>query len=200
MAAGTQQSARSTRREDGGCRSASTAIFEAGHQAVPGSSYCPRDDISSSGDRVNAKQSRAFPFLRIIALCMVVCLAACATRPSPNFRGRWQPVNTMAEAPVVIPLYESFVYQAGPMDRTLKGLLTRWAKGSKRTLSYLNSNDFTLYGPVENINTPSVQQAVAQLNAAYGSYGVAISVDDRQITVRNEAGQPTSVVEPQAQE
>ena len=101
---------------------------------------------------------------------------------------------------MVIPLYESFVYQAGPMDRTLKGLLTRWAKGSKRTLSYLNSNDFTLYGPVENINTPSVQQAVAQLNAAYGSYGVAISVDDRQITVRNEASQPTSVVEPQAQE
>lgn len=130
------------------------------------------------------------PFVRLAVVCLVVLLAACATRPAPNFRGRWKPVNQFAEAPIAIPLYESYVYSAGPMDRTLKTLLTRWAKGSKRTLSYLHSNDYTLYGPVEEINTPSLEQAIAQLNAAYASYGVVISADTRQITVRQQAAAP----------
>ncbi len=119
-------------------------------------------------------------------------LVACATRDAPNFRGRWKPVNQFAEAPVAIPLYEAYVYSAGPMDRTLKGLLTRWAQGSKRTLSYLHSNDYTLYAPVQGISTTSLDQAVAQLNAAYASYGVTISSDDRQITVRQQAAQASA--------
>lgn len=93
-------------------------------------------------------------------------------------------MNVRSDAPVAIPLYDAFVYSAGPMDRTLKGLLTRWAQGSKRTVSYLNSNDYTLYAPVEQINTTSLEQAVGQLNAAYGAYGVSIAVESGQITVR----------------
>lgn len=122
----------------------------------------------------------------------VVAVSACATDPAPNFRGKWRDVNKPADAPVAIPLYESFVYSAGPMDRTLKGLLTRWAQGSKRTLSYLNSNDYTLYGPVREINTSDLTQAVGQLNAAYGAYGVVVTVESGQITVRQGQAAPAA--------
>lgn len=121
---------------------------------------------------------------RGVLLGSLIALVACATDPAPNFRGKWREVNRMGDTPVAIPLYDAYVYAAGPMDRTLKGLLTRWAQGSKRTLSYLNSNDYTLYGPVVDINTTSLDQAVGQLNAAYGGYGVAITVEAGQITVR----------------
>ena len=131
---------------------------------------------------------------RIAVICLVAVLAACATRPAPNFRGRWKPMNQFAETPVAIPLYEAYVYSAGPMDRTLKGLLTRWAKGSKRTLSYLHSNDYTLYGPVQDINTGNLEQAIAQLNAAYADYGISVFADARQITVRQGA-QPAPTVQ-----
>ena len=131
--------------------------------------------------------SDLFRKCRLGLLAAFLALGACATDPAPNFRGKWRDVNRLADAPVAIPLYESFVYSAGPMDRTLKGLLTRWAQGSKRTLSYLNANDYTLYGPVQQISTTSLDQAVGQLNAAYGAYGVVVSVESGQITVRSGA-------------
>lgn len=89
---------------------------------------------------------------------------------------------------MAIPLAETYEYSAGPMDRTLKTLLTRWARASKRTLSYLHPNDFTLYGPVGDIRTTSLEHAVAQLNHAYASYGVLITVEAGQITVRRSQG------------
>lgn len=126
-------------------------------------------------------------FLRpqvLIVFCLALAVTACGTRPPPNFKGRWKPVNQYAEAPVAIPLYASYVYAASPMDKTLKGLLTRWAQASKRTLSYLHSSDFTLYQPVKDISTTDLDQAITQLNADYAPYGVAISVDAGQIFVR----------------
>jgi hypothetical protein len=78
------------------------------------------------------------------------------------------------------------------MDKTLKSLLTRWAQASKRTVSYLHSSDYTLYGAVESIGTTSLEQAVAQLDDAYAGYGVAISVEAGQITVRRREGAVTS--------
>lgn len=126
---------------------------------------------------------------RTIRLCVLVSAAlattACATRPAPDFRGRWKPVNQFASTPVALPLQQSYVYAASPMDRTLKALLTRWAKASKRTLSYLHSSDFTLYGPVQDVQTTSLEQAVSQLGTAYAPYGVAISVEAGQIIVRH---------------
>ena len=124
----------------------------------------------------------------VVLLSLVV--VACATRPAPNFRGRWQPVNQLADAPVAIPLNTSYIYAPAPLDRTLKSMLTRWARDSRMTLSYLHGSDFTLYGPVADISTPSLQQAVSQLNAAYASQGVAISADATQITVRQAGAAP----------
>jgi hypothetical protein len=51
-------------------------------------------------------------------------------------------------------------------------------------MSYLHGSDFTLYKPVADIRTASLQQAVSQLNGAYAAQGVVISADASQITVR----------------
>lgn len=124
------------------------------------------------------------PWKTLAVLVLVAVLAACATKPAPNFRGRWQPVNRFAEVPTAIPLYESFVYAPSPLDKTLKGMLTRWAQASKRTVSYLHSSDYTLFAPVESIQTTNLEHAIGQLNSAYAPYDVAISVEAGQITVR----------------
>ena len=70
------------------------------------------------------------------------------------------------------------------MDGTLKTMLTRWAKDSKMTLVYLHPSDFTLYGPVAQIQTNDLQRAVSELSAAYASQRVSITAADNQIVVR----------------
>src|SRR3546814_13609103 len=65
------------------------------------------------------------------------------------------------------------------MDRTLKSMLTRWAKDSKRTLSYLHSSDFTLYRDVADIRTTDLEDAVSRLTSAYSAEGVSITNDDQ---------------------
>ncbi|MEG2805040.1 hypothetical protein [Stenotrophomonas sp.] len=89
----------------------------------------------------------------------------------------------MSETTLAIPLNQSYVYQAAPVDRTLKGLVTRWAKDTGLTLSYQHPNDYTLYGPVAKIRTSSAGEAAAALSAAYAPQGVVITVDNTRITV-----------------
>jgi hypothetical protein len=120
-------------------------------------------------------------------LLLVLSTVGCVTH-APDISGRWKPVNHFSEAPQSIPLYQSYVFYPSPMDRTLKSMLTRWAKDSKRTLSYLHSSDFTLYQDVADIRTTDLGAAVSRLNSAYSAEGVTITSDERQIVVR-----PTSV-------
>jgi hypothetical protein len=115
---------------------------------------------------------------------LAVQLAACGTTPAPNFRGRWQEVNRMDSVPRELPLHQAYVYAPSPMDRTLKSMLTRWARDSRMTLSYLHGSDFTLHQPVAAISSQSLQQAISALNAAYAQQGILIDADARQITVR----------------
>ena len=124
-----------------------------------------------------------------ILIPLVALLAGCATRPAPDFGGRWKAVNRYAEAAEEIPLYQSYSFHASPMDGTLKNMLTRWAKDSKMTLSYLHPSDYTLYGPVAQIDTNDLQQAVSQLSAAYAAQQVSVTASNNQIVVRvAEAG------------
>ncbi len=116
-------------------------------------------------------------------LLLVLSKAGCVTH-APDISGRWRPVNHFSEAPQSIPLYQNYVFYPSPMDRTLKSMLTRWAKDSKRTLSYLHSSDFTLYRDVADIRTTDLGDAVSRLNSAYSAEGVSITSDDRQIVVR----------------
>lgn len=116
-------------------------------------------------------------------LCSTALLAGCATPKATEPRGKWMPVNRMAEAPQAIPLHSSYLYQSAPVDGTLKGMLTRWAKDSGLSLSYQHPNDYTLYGPVAKIHTVSIAEAVAALSAAYAAQGVLVVVERSQIVV-----------------
>lgn len=120
----------------------------------------------------------------VAAGLVALFVSACGTTPAPNFRGRWQPLNHFDESPRALPLAQAYIYAPSPLDRTLKNMLTRWARDSRMTLSYLHGADYTLYEPVAGISTASLEQAISELNAAYGGQGIMITTDGRQIVVR----------------
>jgi hypothetical protein len=119
-------------------------------------------------------------------------LAGCATKPAPDFGGRWKPVNRFANTTQEIPLYSSYVYQASPMDGTLKSMLERWAKDSGMTLDYRLSSDYTLYGAVSSISTTNPQQAMIDVSAAYSGQGVSVSIVGNQIVVQSASATTAS--------
>lgn len=132
------------------------------------------------------------------ALCIFVLLqlfVACATRPAPGISGRWKAVNHYAATPEEIPLYQSYVFYPSPMDRTLKSMLARWAQDSKMTLTYQHPSDFSLYQPVAQIRTGSLQEAAAMLTSLYAAQHVSVTVRDNAIFVRRT---DRPVVEPVA--
>lgn len=118
------------------------------------------------------------------ALMLPAALAACGTTPAPDYGGRWRAVNRFSETTEAIPLHQSYVFQASPMDGTLKKMLERWAKDSNMTLSYLHPSDFTLHAPVASIRTGSVQDAVSQLSAVYADQQLSVAAEGTQIVVR----------------
>ncbi len=129
-----------------------------------------------------------------VAALLAVALVGCASRPAPDFGGRWKPVNHFAAVPDEIPLQKTYVYYPSPMDGTLKTMLERWAQDSQMPLSYLHPSDFTLHQAVAQIHTTSVQDAVAQLSSAYSAQGVSVTVENGQIVVR--AATPSSDTAP----
>ncbi len=130
----------------------------------------------------------AFSTRSVLLAIAGALLVGCATPDAPDFRGRWQPLNQFAETPQAIPLHPGYVYQASPVDGTLKGMLGRWARDSKLGLSYLHSNDYTLHAPLAQIRTYDIQAAVVQVTSAYASEGVGVSVEDSRIVVRPVRG------------
>lgn len=128
-------------------------------------------------------------FSKVLAvIALTVALAACATRPAPDFGGRWKPANRFAETAEAIPLQDAYLYYASPMDGTLKKMLERWAKDSNMQVDYRHPMDYTLYTAVASVRTPSLQEAVSQLNAAYSAQQVSIGVSGDQIVVRVSSG------------
>lgn len=124
----------------------------------------------------------------LFAVLCAVALSSCASRPAPDFGGRWKTVNRFAEETQALPLQDTYLYYASPMDRTLKNMLERWADDSKMTLTYRHPMDYTLYSAVADIRTPSLQEAVSQLNAAYSAQQVSIAVSGNEIVVRIAGG------------
>lgn len=126
-------------------------------------------------------------FLLGAALAMV--LSSCAsTRPPPDFGGRWKTINRFAEETQAIPLQDAYLFYASPMDRTLKNMLERWASDSNMVLTYRHPMDYTLHTAVAEIRTPSLQEALSQLNAAYTTQQVTIGVSGNEIVVRISSG------------
>jgi len=126
-----------------------------------------------------------------LALISIV-LAGCGTTPAPDYRGKWRPLNTYSEAPIELPLANAYIFQASPMDGTLKTMLSRWAKDSGMQLDYRFGSDFTLFGPVAQIDTTDIRDAAAQLSSAYASHGVSIYVVSKTITVAPVSAAPTA--------
>lgn len=131
-----------------------------------------------------------------IAVAAMVMVAGCATRPAPDFGGRWKPVNRFDSTPTEIPLYSSYAFQASPMDGTLKVMLERWAADSGMTLEYRLGSDYTLHGGVARISTTSAQQAVADVSTAYAAQGVSVSIVGNKIVVASAAAVPTAAARP----
>lgn len=141
---------------------------------------------------MNPRFRTALPFL---SLLLVAGLAGCATAPAPDPAGRWRPVNHFGAAPEAIPLQPAYVYYAAPLDRTLKGLLERWASDSHMTLDYRHPADFTLYQRVAEVRSDDLRAALGQLNALYASQQVSVALEGDRIVVRPAAatsGAPAS--------
>ncbi|MEO8747578.1 MAG: hypothetical protein ABI379_07970 [Rhodanobacter sp.] len=118
-------------------------------------------------------------------------LAGCATPPARNFGGSWKPANYFPEHPTEIPLNVAYTFYAAPMDGTLKTMLTRWAKDTKRELTYRAGIDITLYTPVSAIRTADINAAVAELSRIYAAQDVLVTATSRLIVV-GPAGAATS--------
>lgn len=142
------------------------------------------------GWRVNYRTSivRKTLGLPLAATALAAMLAGCGTTPAPDFGGRWKGVNRFSETPEAIPLQDAYLYYAAPMDTTLKRMLERWAQDSEMEVDYRHPMDYTLYTAVAAIRTPSLQEAVSQLNAAYAEQQVSIGVSGDQIVVRVGSG------------
>ena len=132
----------------------------------------------------------------LISAAMIAVLSSCATRPAPDFGGRWKNVNRFSEETQAIPLQGAYLFYASPMDGTLKKMLERWAKDSDMVLTYRHPMDYTLYAAVADIRTPSLQEAVSQINAAYASQQVSVGVSGSEIVVRISSGDASGASAP----
>lgn len=120
---------------------------------------------------------------------LALVLAACGTTPTTEIRGRWAPVNRYAPTTQEIPLAAAYVYQATPMDRTLKSMLERWARDMRMTLAWQHGSDFTLHAPMADLRTADLGGAVARINEVYAPQQVQVVVEGERIVVRR-AGAP----------
>ncbi|HEY4581262.1 MAG TPA: hypothetical protein VIG88_00100 [Lysobacter sp.] len=122
--------------------------------------------------------------VRPATFLLVAGLAACATPPPAQVRGRWKPVNHFGDQPQAIALKPAYVYYAAPVDRTLKALLERWARDSRMTLDYRHDSDFTLYRPVAEVRGNDLHAALGRLASLYAPQQVSIAVEADRIVVR----------------
>ncbi len=114
----------------------------------------------------------------------LTALLGCTHRPAPDMKGHWKPINRFAETTEAIPLQRTYEFSPFPTDKTLKAMLSRWAKDANMTLSYQHPDDFILHTPVAKIRTRDIEQAVSQLSRIYADQRVSVVVEGRQITVR----------------
>ncbi|MEN1941075.1 hypothetical protein WCE39_08280 [Luteimonas sp. MJ174] len=124
-----------------------------------------------------------------IAIAASLAMAtACAGRDARDFSGRWTPVNTYADSSEPIPLRAAYLFQASPMDGTLRNLLARWARDSGSELDYRHPSDFTLHQPVQAVHARTLADALTQLGAAFRAHGVVMRVDGGRLVVAEQKG------------
>lgn len=125
----------------------------------------------------------------VIVPVLLVLVAGCAARPAPDIRGRWTPVNRYQSQTQEIPLRPAYAFYPTPMDRTLKGMLERWARDMRMGFAYEHPSDFTLHAPVSGLRTDDLHAALAQVNALYAAQRVLVAVEsDRMVVRQTDAG------------
>ena len=120
---------------------------------------------------------------------MAVAMAAgpgCASHEARDFSGRWTPANQYAARTEAIPLVGAPVYQASPMDGTLRNLLVRWARDSGSELDYRHPADFTLHEPVREVRAQRLSDALAQLARAFDAHGLVLRMEGNRLVVMAE--------------
>lgn len=120
---------------------------------------------------------RKASFSLFIALVAATVLSGCGTTPAKEFGGRWKAVNHFTDQPQELPLFTAYVYQASPLDRTLKAMLQRWADDNGYRLDYRLQSDYTLHQQVAKVSAVDLQQAVHAVTQAYAAQGVQLRVE-----------------------
>lgn len=131
----------------------------------------------------HSKTRRPSKLLCVSAL-LACSLVGCGTTPAPEFGGRWRPLDRFAPSATPILLQSSYVFYVAPVDRTLKGVLERWAADSGVPLKYRSAHDFTLHADSSRVRAGDVGSAVKQMEAAYIGYGLLIRFEGGAIVVR----------------
>ena len=106
---------------------------------------------------------------------------------------RWKPVNRFTDEPREIPLKQAYVFQATPLDRTLKAMLARWAADTGMALAYRHPSDFTLHKRAAQIRATRLVDALLELEAAYGQR-LALAVDGNAISVGDASTMDHAVI------
>lgn len=121
--------------------------------------------------------------LACVAIAVAIAGSGCASREARDFSGAWTPLNQYATSSEAIPLQQAVVFQASPMDGTLRNLLMRWTRDSGTQLDYRHPSDFTLHQPVGHVHARSLADAVAQLGDAFGGQGVVMRMEGGRLVV-----------------
>ncbi len=119
-----------------------------------------------------------------ICAAVLVCLvAACGTKPAPDFRGRWRAVNSVDAEPRPIPLRPVHTFAVLPSDRTLKDVVDRWARESRRRVAYRAPMNYSVHLEATKVTARSLDVALGQLASAYTAQGIALILQGDVIVV-----------------
>lgn len=124
------------------------------------------------------------------AALVALVLTGCATRDAPGIGGHWQPANRYADTTQAIPLRGAYLFQASPLDGTLRSLLARWARDTQVTLDYRHHADYTLHMPVQALRAQRLEDAAAQLSEVYAAQRVLVTVDGSRLLVTTLEADP----------
>lgn len=129
----------------------------------------------------------AFVRTALSAVVVMCLLAACGTKPAPDFRGRWREVNTIDAEPRPIPLRPVHTFAVLPSDRTLRDVVDRWGRESNRRVAYRAPLNYSVHLQATKVTAASLDAALGQLEAAYSAQGIGISLEGDAILVTARA-------------
>ena len=115
-------------------------------------------------------RGRRVAFLAACLLC-----AGCASH-SAKVSGGWRPANTLDTTPQPILRAPATQYMSTPIDQSLRGLLTRWAREGNMALDFQLASDFSLSQEAAAIRASSLEAALEALNRIYADNGVQLNL------------------------